>query len=115
MAPYCEMDETGLSMLEDILQNDEIINPCIVLIILIRLQKLKCIGNVHFKKAYKSLQRMPIQVKHMTRLVGMIDYDCLATLRMDHNTFGSFVVYSDSWVLYGINGTCALKSRWPCS
>lgn len=88
MAPHCAMDETALSMLEDILQNYEIINLCIVLIILIRLRKLKSRKNMHFRKAYKMKQRMPSQVEYMTRLTGVTDYDCLANLRMDRNTFG---------------------------
>ena len=34
------------------------------------------------------IDRMPMQVRHMHRLVGITDFDCLDNLRMDRNTFG---------------------------
>ncbi|XP_042029930.1 uncharacterized protein LOC121776835 [Salvia splendens] len=32
--------------------------------------------------------KMPDQVKHLSRLVGVTDVDCINNLRMDRNTFG---------------------------
>lgn len=37
---------------------------------------------------YSMINRMPYQVRHMNRLIGLSDTDCIANLRMDRNTFG---------------------------
>lgn len=38
------------------------------------------------------IARIPTQVKHLTRLVGVTDDDCIANLRMDQNCFGRLVL-----------------------
>ncbi|XP_057797082.1 uncharacterized protein LOC131013093 [Salvia miltiorrhiza] len=37
---------------------------------------------------YSLIQRIPDQIKHLNRMVGLTDIDCMANLRMDRNTFG---------------------------
>ncbi|XP_057770914.1 protein ALP1-like [Salvia miltiorrhiza] len=37
---------------------------------------------------YGMLHRIPDQVKHLNRIIGFSDVDCLTNLRMDRNTFG---------------------------
>lgn len=38
-------------------------------------------------RRYSLLKKLPAQVKHLDRLVNVTDYDCVANLRMDRNTF----------------------------
>lgn len=39
-------------------------------------------------KAYDIISRMPSQIKHLHRLVGTTNADCMSNLRVDRNTFG---------------------------
>ncbi|XP_057793629.1 uncharacterized protein LOC131010223 [Salvia miltiorrhiza] len=41
-----------------------------------------------YMPAFSMIERIPDQNRHMNRLVGVSDVDCLANLRMDRNTFG---------------------------
>ncbi|XP_057807980.1 protein ALP1-like [Salvia miltiorrhiza] len=42
--------------------------------------------------AFGIIARVPDQITHMNRLVGVSDVDCLANLRMDRNTFGRLCI-----------------------
>ncbi|XP_057810926.1 uncharacterized protein LOC131025265 [Salvia miltiorrhiza] len=41
---------------------------------------------------FRMIERIPDQNTHMNRLVGVSDFDCLANLRMDRNTFGRLCI-----------------------
>ncbi|XP_042026162.1 uncharacterized protein LOC121773378 [Salvia splendens] len=41
-----------------------------------------------FVRPYAMVPKIPDQVKHLSRLVGVTDVDCINNLRMDRNTFG---------------------------
>ncbi|XP_057809131.1 uncharacterized protein LOC131023606 [Salvia miltiorrhiza] len=41
-----------------------------------------------YMPAFSMIERIPDQNRHMNRLVGVSDVDCLENLRMDRNTFG---------------------------
>ncbi|XP_042027438.1 putative nuclease HARBI1 isoform X1 [Salvia splendens] len=43
-------------------------------------------------RPYRILERVPAQVAHLTRLVGLTDVDCINNLRMDRNTFGRLCI-----------------------
>ncbi|KAG6418148.1 hypothetical protein SASPL_120347 [Salvia splendens] len=43
-------------------------------------------------RPYRILERVPAQVAHVTRLVGLTDVDCINNLRMDRNTFGRLCI-----------------------
>lgn len=42
----------------------------------------------HLSRPYHMIQRIPSQVKHLHRMVGTTDIDCIVNLRMDRNTIG---------------------------
>lgn len=41
--------------------------------------------------SYSMLERIPDQIKHLNRLVGVTNVDCITNLRMDRNSFGRLV------------------------
>lgn len=41
--------------------------------------------------SYSMLERITYQIKHLNRLVGVTNVDCIANLRMDRNSFGRLV------------------------
>ncbi|KAL1535062.1 hypothetical protein AAHA92_31162 [Salvia divinorum] len=43
-------------------------------------------------RRYSIIDRIPLQVRHMSRLVSVSDVDCLSNLRMDRNTFGRLCI-----------------------
>lgn len=70
----------------------QIIQSYLFMLLLI-LQRVKSTSGRKRKRridsqAYSMLQRIPLQVQHLNRIIGMNDVDCITNLRMDRNTFG---------------------------
>ncbi|XP_042055891.1 uncharacterized protein LOC121800386 [Salvia splendens] len=61
---------------------------CILYLIAARTRSRTRSRRAATRKALTIISRMPTQVKHMDRLVGVTDVDCVDNLRMDRNTFG---------------------------
>lgn len=53
-------------------------------------KRLKRANNV--APSYSMISRMPSQLKHMERLIGLSNADCMANLRVDRNTFGRLCI-----------------------
>ncbi|XP_057791212.1 protein ANTAGONIST OF LIKE HETEROCHROMATIN PROTEIN 1-like [Salvia miltiorrhiza] len=71
---------------EEILQ--EQMMQLIIVIDTIEKQKTRKRKRRTLVEPYGMLHRIPDQVKHLSRMIGFNDYDCVLNLRMDRNTFG---------------------------
>ncbi|XP_057783184.1 uncharacterized protein LOC131001030 isoform X2 [Salvia miltiorrhiza] len=78
-----------LLMEELLLQNIILILVTYHIMARLRSRKRKRTNNV---ASFGMIERVPDQVMHMNRLVGVSDIDCLANLRMDRNTFGRLCI-----------------------
>ncbi|XP_042027523.1 uncharacterized protein LOC121774718 isoform X2 [Salvia splendens] len=81
------IQESVVSLLEDILRNYFVSRICILYLIFCQLAQSKKRKRSQIVRPYSILNRVPAQESHMERLVGTTDIDCLVNLRMDRNAF----------------------------
>ncbi|KAH6826465.1 hypothetical protein C2S53_014319 [Perilla frutescens var. hirtella] len=73
-------------LLQEILLN-QILQLFVIVHYLTKLNSRKRKRNTQ-AAPYRMIPRIPDQVKHMSRIVGLTDVDCVVNLRMDRNAFG---------------------------
>ncbi|KAL1557051.1 hypothetical protein AAHA92_12591 [Salvia divinorum] len=80
--------EAVVVMIEDVVRNHQ--QNCITMFNMVRTM-LQTWNNGHEGRppiTYSMTTKIPDQVRHMDRLVGLTDADCINNLRMDRNAFG---------------------------
>lgn len=78
---------TNLCMfIEDILE-EFFIQLTVVVTVLINCQRTKR-KRSFINNSYSMINKMPQQVRHLNRIVGVSDTDCIINLRMNRNAFG---------------------------
>ncbi|XP_042024703.1 uncharacterized protein LOC121771880 [Salvia splendens] len=73
-------------IIEDIMWTQTVARICILYMIFSKVSKKR--RRAEFALAYDILNRVPMQIQRLNRLVGVTDTDCLVNCRMDRNTFG---------------------------
>ncbi|XP_041990655.1 uncharacterized protein LOC121805779 [Salvia splendens] len=73
-------------IIEDIIWTQTVARICILHMIFSKVSKKR--RRAEFALAYDILNRVPMQIQRLNRLVGVTDTDCLVNCRMDRNTFG---------------------------
>ncbi|XP_047949314.1 uncharacterized protein LOC125195170 [Salvia hispanica] len=88
MARNVKKENTVVQMLEEITRNYLVARYCILYLFFAKLEKGKKRKRLQIVLPYSLTGRVPSQVSHMNRLVGVTDTDCVINLRMDRNAFG---------------------------
>lgn len=89
MPPAALGVDTMLLMM-DCIEDDEILQTLVILVIIACLSVRKRKRD-HNPESYSMIARMPHQIRHLNRLIGVTNADCIANLRMNRNTFGRLV------------------------
>ncbi|XP_042022864.1 uncharacterized protein LOC121770135 [Salvia splendens] len=88
MDHLAKKDAIMMQMLEEIMRNYLAARLCVIQLILNHLGVSKNKRRTQLVFPYSMVSRVPLQVSHINRLVGVTDTDCLVNLRMDRNAFG---------------------------
>lgn len=81
------MQDTEICILvQDMMQ--QFLSELIVVVKLLRSMSTRKRKRTLTTTTYSMINKMPDQIKHLNRLVGVNDTDCIVNLRMDRNTFG---------------------------
>ena len=80
--------ETVVIMIEDIVRTQQ--QDLVTILNMVRtIITSSNIGNDELAAiTYSMSSKLPAQVRHMDRLFGLTDRDCISNLRMDRNAFG---------------------------
>lgn len=82
-----KLDKYVMRTLEDIMQKFRVTHMALLHLILNRLRQSKR-RKLQTVLPYSILNRIPRQIDHLNRLVGVTDTVCLVNFRMDRNAFG---------------------------
>ena len=77
-----------MHMMEEIIRNYHVSRFCIIYLILKRLGGHNKRKRAELALPYSINDKIPKQVSHLNKLIGVTDMDCLVNLRMDRNAFG---------------------------
>ncbi|KAL1563481.1 protein ANTAGONIST OF LIKE HETEROCHROMATIN PROTEIN 1-like [Salvia divinorum] len=89
--PFC-VSTTMYLMLEDIMNSFPMQSIVILYFSLKRRRRLRKREMRCLIRHYSILDRMPPQVKDISKLTKVSDIDCFVNLRMDRNTFGQLCI-----------------------
>lgn len=92
MAHSASTNANVIQLVENVVRNYRFDTICVILIALRHLARTRRMNRRRSKATFTRLGRVPDQVSHINRLVGVSDVACLENLRMDRNTFGRLCI-----------------------
>ncbi|XP_042025932.1 uncharacterized protein LOC121772777 [Salvia splendens] len=92
MADSASTNANVIQLVEDVVRNYRFDTICVILIALRHLARTRRMNRRRSRATFTRLGRVPDQVRHINRLVGVSDVACLENLRMDRNTFGRLCI-----------------------
>lgn len=87
MADVYDENQEIFELLKEILKI-HLRNVAIITLLIRKRREKKRKRILNERRSYSMISRFPTQIKHLTRMIGTSNSDCMNNLRMDRNTFG---------------------------